>query len=86
MREYQLSFDSGAGKISVGEEETVLETPEKTIKFPSRYARSVEIGDSLPLGKVKVKFVYYDLLATENTVEFAMTESDARGLKQELGK
>ena len=86
MREYQLSFDSGKGKVSVDPDNVVLNTPEKSVKFPTRYARSLEILNALPLGKVKVRLVYYDLLATENSIEFAMTESDAKALKQELGK
>jgi len=73
------------GSVTIGED-VVVSAGGKTARFPPRYAESVILGKTLPLGKVEVKLSYYDLLGSKSEFDFAMSEGDARALKHLLGK
>ena len=85
-RKYSAYMDAGLGSITVGETDTIVAMPNRTVKFPTRYVDSFSIGEKQPLGKIKVTMSYYDLLASRETLVFSMSENEAIALKRAFGK
>lgn len=74
-----------AGSIEV-DGDTVKMVGVKNAQVKLNYVQSIEIDGAKPLGKIGVSLSYFDMFGNKETLHTAMNDSDARSLKQLLGK
>ncbi len=82
----QLFSESGMdGHISVYEEGVLLKAG-RTVEIKNGYVAGVEKTGERALGKVDVKFSYYDAFGNKETPTLVMRDNDYKVLKKLLGK
>lgn len=74
-----------AGSVEV-DGDTVKITGVKNAQVKMNYVQSIDIDGAKPLGKIGVALAYFDMFGNKETLHTAMNDSDARALKQLLGK